>query len=40
MNTDRVIEGTDHSGMKVLFNPPRKEPRPTEVIAEGGRGTE
>jgi hypothetical protein len=36
----RMTKDTDPSGMKVWANPPGKEPRPAEVLAEGGRNSE
>ena len=36
----RMTNGTDLSKMKVWVTPPGKEPRPTEVLAEGGGNTE
>ena len=37
---DRTINGPDPSGMKVWVTPPGKEPRPAEVLADGGGNTE
>ena len=34
-NTGNMTEGTDPPEMKVRVNPPRKEPRLIEVLAEG-----
>jgi hypothetical protein len=39
-NTSRMTKGTDASRMKVWVSPPGKEPRPCEVLAEGGGNTE
>jgi dUTPase len=38
-NPNRMTKGTDPSGMKVRVTPPGKEPRPAEVLAEGGGNT-
>jgi hypothetical protein len=35
-----MTKDTDPSGMKVWVNPPGKEPRPAEVLAEGEGNTE
>lgn len=35
-----MTKGTDPSGMKVWVTSPGKEPRPAEVLAEGGGNTE
>lgn len=39
-NPDRMTKGTDTAGMKVWFTPPVREPRPAEVLAEGGGNAE
>jgi hypothetical protein len=38
-NPSRMTKGTDPSGMKVWVNQPGKEPRPAELLAEGGGNT-
>jgi hypothetical protein len=38
-NPSGMTKDTDPSGMKVWINPPGKEPRPAEVLAEGGGNT-
>jgi hypothetical protein len=40
VNPSRMTKGTDPSGMKVWVNPPGKEPRHAEVLAEGEGNTE
>lgn len=39
-NPSRMTKDADPSGMKVWVNPPGKEPRPAEVLAEGEGNTE
>jgi hypothetical protein len=39
-NPSRITKDTDPSGMKAWITPPRKEPRPAEVLAEGRENTE
>jgi hypothetical protein len=39
-NYNSLIQDADPSGMKVWVNPPGKEPRPAEVLAEGEGNTE
>ena len=39
-NPGRMTKGTDPSGMKLWVTPPGKEPRPAEVLAEGGGNIE
>ena len=39
-NPGRMTKGTDSSGMKRWATSPRKEPRPSEVLAEGKGNTE
>jgi hypothetical protein len=39
-NPSRVTKDADPSGMKAWVTPPGKDPRPAEVLAEGGEHTE
>jgi len=39
-NPGQMTKGTDPSGMKVWVTPPGKNPRPAEVLVEGGGNTE
>lgn len=40
LNSDRMINGTDPSAMKVWVAPPGKEPRSVDVLAKGGGNAE
>jgi hypothetical protein len=39
-NPSRMTKDADPSGMKACVNPPGKEPKPAEMLAEGGGNTE